>query len=92
MEQLSGHGEVTIEKTGEVLGVFPYTLAIYQRPGSVLRHADLSVELGAVAMRAFQANERLRLKVEDGRSIAFFVSRVQLGTGDLDVTATGPLA
>lgn len=92
METLDGVGEVTVEKTGESLGRFPYSLVTDRRDGSVLHSADLVIELGKAGWKAQQTGGPLRLTIADGRSILFLVKKITLGTWEVELETSGPLA
>jgi hypothetical protein len=67
-----GQGQVTIEKTGEVLGTFAYTL---EDEESGLRDTTLSVELSTdVVQRLWHSRETAKLQLEEGRSVSFYVN------------------
>lgn len=86
----SGVGEVSVQKTGEILGSFRYQLTQYKRPGSVIWSTDASIDLDfQTALMAITAHEVLTLTMEDGRLFDFFVQRMR-GPGEaVDVTAAG---
>lgn len=92
IDQLSGVGQVREKGAAQVLGEFAFDLALYQRPGSVLKSYRLSVDLDAnTAMRAMNNGKLLELDLGEGRIIDFNVTRFQLPDGPVEVTATGAI-
>lgn len=90
-EHFSGEGDVFVKEGRAHVDRVRYALTVVQPVGGRLGHIDVGIDLDAnTARRMMIDNTLLTLRLEGGRFVDFFVSRVG-GLGDVEVTATGGL-